>query len=82
MKDTQNFTVALSKDLLRKVKILAARRGTSVSSLLTRLLADVVRQDDEYAAAMRRLLARARHGYDLGTQGRIAWTRDEVHERS
>ena len=81
MEERQNFTLSLPKTLLRKIKVLAAKRETSVSSLLTNLLADAVRQDDSYEESMRRLLARARKGFDLGTQGRITWTRDEVHER-
>lgn len=81
MSERQNFTIAVPRDLLRKAKVLAAKRGTSISSLVTHVLADLVRQEDEYEAATRRILAGARRGLDLGTHGRIDWTRDEIHER-
>jgi hypothetical protein len=43
--ETQNFTVRLPKDLIRKAKILAARRDTSVSALLTEKLKEIVEHD-------------------------------------
>jgi len=79
--ETQNITLSLSKDLLVRVKLIAVKRGTSVSRLLTSLLEELARQEDPYERARRRHLAWLRHGADLGTRGQLATTRDEVHER-
>ena len=79
--ETQNVTVALPRALLRKLKVVAAKRETSISALLTASLEEIVRQGDEYDSAMRRALGRARRGYDLGTGGHLRIQRSELHER-
>lgn len=79
--ETQNITLALPKNLLRQVKIAAVNKQTSVSALLTELLTDYISRERGYAAARRRELARLANPPNLGTGGRITWTRDELHER-
>jgi predicted transcriptional regulator len=79
--DTQNITVALPRTLLRKVKHLAVEKETSVSALLKSALEDLVRDQDAYAKARdahREILKRP---FNLGTHGRITWSRDSLHER-
>lgn len=75
----RNITLRVDNDLVRDAKVLAARRGSSVSRLLAEELEQLVRRDRAYEAARRRALARLSRGYDLG------WTpptsRDELHER-
>lgn len=75
------MTVGLPRALLRKVKVVAARRETSISALLVASLEEIVRRDEDRQSAGQRLLARAREGYDLGTRGRLPGRRDELHER-
>lgn len=75
------MTLALPKALVRKVKVVAATRDLSISALMTAALEDVVRQDDGRRVAMRRFLARADRGYDLGTGGTVGLDRDELHAR-
>jgi len=77
----QNVTLALPVDLVRRLKVRAAERGTSISRMLTERLEEILNQDDEYERARRRILSDLEHGYDLGTGGKITWTRDELHER-
>ena len=77
----QNITLSLPEEDLREARILAARRGTSVSRLLARMLRETVEQETGYAAAKDRSLARMREGMDLGTDGRVVWSRDDLHER-
>ena len=36
----------------------------------------------QYERAKQRLLARLENPPDLGTNGKITWTRDEIHERT
>jgi hypothetical protein len=71
--------VADDRDL--SARILAARRGTSVSQLLARLLREMVERETGYDAARQHDLARLREGTDLGTGGRVTWSRDRLHER-
>lgn len=77
----QNITLSLPEDDLREARVLAARRGTSVSQMLAKMLRDLVEQETGYADARDRSLARLRAGMELGTQGRISWNRDSLHER-
>jgi hypothetical protein len=77
----QNITLSIPKPVLRKVKILAVERQTSVSALLTGLLEEIVEREDAYAAARERALARLTRPVNLGTQGRVTWTRESLHER-
>lgn len=77
----QNVTVALPKDVLRQVKVIAAKRGTSVSAILKEKLESLVREESDYEQARREFMAVVDKGFDLGTQGRASWTRDELHER-
>lgn len=75
----QNITLAVDKDLLKKARVLAAKRETSVSKLLSEQLAKIVSEDNQYEASQKRALSRLRKGFRLG--GRILATRDELHER-
>ena len=76
---TQNITVRLNRRTLRKAKILAAKRNTSISGLLAEQIEALVGEDDTYERARRRALALLEQGFHLG--GRIEATRDEWHER-
>jgi hypothetical protein len=79
--ETQNITLALPKDVLRKAKLMAVERGTSLSGLLTRVLVEMVAQEDHYMRAKSRFLDRLDHPLDLGTGGHAHWSREELHER-
>jgi hypothetical protein len=74
-----NITLKLDADLLREVRIMAAKEGTSISALLAARLEKMVRERKAYDGARRRALARLKEGLDL------RWTpprsRDELHER-
>jgi hypothetical protein len=77
----QNITLSLPEEDLREARVLAARRGTSVSQLLARMLKETVERETGYDTAKERGLAMLREGMDLGTGGRMTWSRDELHER-
>ena len=79
--ETQNVTLSLPKTLLRKVKHLAVERETSISRLLVEALEEMIRHSDAYEEARLRWMESIKHPRDLGTGGRITWTRDELHER-
>lgn len=75
----QNLTVSLPQQTIRKAKILAARRGSSISSLLAEQIEILVGEDEAYERAQRQAAALLDQGFHLG--GVIPATRDEWHER-
>lgn len=77
----QNVTLALPADTIRRLKVLAAERNSSISRMLTEQLDELLDRETGYDSARRRALATLERGYDLGTGGKITWTRDELHER-
>ena len=81
MAETQNITLSIPRDVLKRVKRLAADRDTSVSALMTDALTRLSDEDRRYAAARRRALAAMKSASSLGTAGQRTWTRDELHER-
>lgn len=81
MGENQNITLSLPRELLRRVKRLAADRDTSVSALMSEALSQLADEDRRYNAARRRALAALRSAQSLGTGGGRTWTRDELHER-
>jgi plasmid stability protein len=78
---SRNITLSLPDDLIRQLKVFAARQDTSISAMLAQLLRQIVDEQDGYAEARRAMLKDLRKGYNLGTNGHIGWTRDELHER-
>lgn len=79
--ERQNVTLSLPKLLLKKAKVIAASREKSLSELLRESLEEKVREANGYKKARQRQLKFLKQGLDLGTKGRIATTRDEIHER-
>ena len=75
------MTISVPTSLLKRVKVVAASRDTSISALITTALEDIADGGDGYRSSMRRMLARMREGSDLGTGGRIAVQREELHGR-
>jgi hypothetical protein len=74
----RNLTVQLDDDVIRRAKVLAAKRGTSVSGLVAAELSRLVAEDERYEEAWRR--ARTAMGEAAGRGGR-RWGRDELHDR-
>jgi len=75
----QNVTISLSRDVVKKAKILAARRETSISGLLAREIELLVGNEEAYEQAERQARALLEKGFHLG--GVIRAKRDEWHER-
>jgi len=73
-----NLTLQLDEEVIRRARIVAAKRGTSVSALVARELAGLVEQDARYEEASRRareIIARAT------PRGGRSWARVELHDR-
>jgi len=76
---TTNITLRLDAELVREAKVIAATRGTSVSSLMRESLEGLVRTEKAYDAARRRAVRRLEEERDLGCERPT--NRDELHER-
>jgi hypothetical protein len=72
------ITISIDAALLCEIRALAARQGTSVSSLLATHLRQVVDERMAYRSARKRAVARLRRGLDLGSTPGL---RGELHER-
>jgi len=79
--EKRNVTISLPRALLKKAKMLAASKDKSLSQFLRESLEEKVRETDGYNKARKRQLELLRKGVDLGTDGHIAITREEIHER-
>jgi post-segregation antitoxin (ccd killing protein) len=73
----RNLTVQLDDEVIRRAKVLSAKRGTSVSGLVAAQLARLV-GDERYEEAWRR--ARKAMGDAAGRGGR-QWDREDLHGR-
>ncbi len=75
----QNITLSIDKEVLRKARVLAAERSTSVSGLLAAELERIIGERDRYEKAKAAAIAELRRGHDLG--GRRLPSRDEIYDR-
>lgn len=75
----QNVTISLSRRVLKKARILAARRETSIRGLLAQEIEALVGEEEAYERAERQALALLESGFHLG--GVAPAGRDELHER-
>ncbi|MGD1152372.1 MAG: ribbon-helix-helix protein, CopG family [Syntrophales bacterium] len=79
--ERQNVTLSLPKPLLRKAKALATKAEKSLSELLREALEEKVNEESGYKKAKRNQLNLLKVGLDLGTEGYIKISREELHAR-
>jgi hypothetical protein len=75
----QNLTISLNRRVLKKAKVLAAGRATSISGLIAQQIELLVGEEEAYDRAEKQALALLDKGFHLG--GVIRATREEWHER-
>ena len=75
----QNITLSIDKTLIRKSKIIAAQRETSVSKMLSDELERLIQRTEQYELAKRKALANLKTGFHFG--GKITASREALHER-
>ena len=75
----RNLTTSLDRNTIRKANIVAARRDTSISGLVTQQLEILVCEEEAYERAERQAKMLLDQGFHLG--GVIRASRDEWHER-
>jgi hypothetical protein len=78
-KSKQNLTLSLNVTTIKKAKVLAAQRGTSVTGLITQQIEELVEKCDSYELAKAQALALLRAGF--GFEGIQHMTKDEIHDR-
>ena len=76
-----NITIRVDDGVAREMKILAAKKGTSLSAMAAEFFTSLTQRDTAYEQARKRHLALMRRGFNMGTHGKATWTRDELHER-
>jgi metal-responsive CopG/Arc/MetJ family transcriptional regulator len=77
--ETQNITLSLPKSVLRRIKILAAQRQSSVSRLLSQAVENMLAEETDYESARKRQAILLEKGFNLGF--RKSASRSELHER-
>jgi hypothetical protein len=79
--DMQNITLSLPKKTLRKVKLLAVQRQTSISRLVTQVLEQLADEESGYMDAYLRQMKLMSQGFELGLGEKRPAQREELHER-
>ena len=77
--DKQNVTISLNRQVLKKAKVLAARRDTSISGLIAQEIEFLVGEEEAYERAEQQAMALLDKGFHLG--GVIRTSRDDWHDR-
>ncbi len=79
--EKQNITLSLPREILKKGKMLAAKRGISLNELVRELLQMTAENEEGYRISADRQMRRMKGGIPLGTKGKISWQRGELHQR-
>lgn len=74
----QNLTIQLDRETLRKARVLAAKRGTSVSRLVASQIQESVQAEEAYETARRAALELLEKGLHMGGERP---NREALHER-
>lgn len=74
----RNITLKLDDDLLKKAKLLAAERDSSVSQMLSEYLGEIIAKTTKYSDAKQNALKMMDKGFNLGFSRRKG-SRDELH---
>lgn len=75
----RNLTIQLDQETIEKARVLAAKRGTSISGLMRQQLEELVSQEDQYEMAKQRALYYLKHPpFNLG--GKYP-KREELYDR-
>ena len=78
---TQNLTISLPEDIVKEARQQAVDKGMSLSKFVAKILSDELARRSRYLAAREEALRELEEGLDLGTHGKITWTRDSLYER-
>jgi hypothetical protein len=77
----KNLTLNLPEPLLLALRVCAAKRNQSMTSVVKEAIERTVEEGDDAGQAAQRLIERMRNAPDRGIGGKITWTREDLHER-
>lgn len=77
---TRNITLTLPSDLVRRAKVVAATRDTSVSALVAEFLRSLTEHEDDYRQVWAKEQRLMSEGLPMSV-GPITWSRTDAHER-
>ena len=72
----QNITLSLDKEIIKKGRIIAAMKESSISKMLGDTLKKIIEEEEAYEASKRSALHYLKKGFHLG--GKIAWKREDT----
>jgi Family of unknown function (DUF6364) len=72
-----NLTIQLDQAVIRRARIVAAKRGTSVSALVARELTELVERDERYELARSEAEALLESAIPRGGRN---WRRDDLYD--
>lgn len=75
----KNITLTVDDEVLERVRILAAKRKTSINGLVRDYLKELVAKERAVDEARNRLLELARE--KAGDMGKQRWTREKLYDR-
>ena len=75
----QKITLSLDKELIGKVKVMAAHSQTSISRMLSDELKKVVEKAEKYELAKGEAMNNLKTGFHFG--GNISASREDLYER-
>ena len=73
-----NLTLQMDAEVIKRARIVAAKRGMSVSALAATRLIELVDEDERVELARGRAEAILKKAAPRGSR---SWTRDELHDR-
>ncbi|MCA1671234.1 MAG: DUF6364 family protein [Actinobacteria bacterium] len=83
----QNLTVQLDSETIQRAKVVAAKRGLSVSALVSQQIEKLTAADERYErareSALRAMADISRHASELDPAAKNlgrTWTRDELYD--
>jgi hypothetical protein len=75
----RNITLSLDSDLIKRARVISARKMVSVSQLLGDEIARIIAEEEGYEENRKAALSFLNKGYHFG--GLPAVARDKLHER-
>lgn len=76
----RNLTVELDEEVIQRARVLAAKRGSSISRLVAAEIERMTEEETRYEEAHRSALAQMKRGFKMGTSGRLV-ARSELYDR-
>jgi predicted DNA-binding protein len=78
---SRNLTINLPEQLIHRLRVCAAIRNQSMTTVVKEAIERTLVEDSEREAAASRLIRRLQNAPDRGIGGKVSWTREELHER-